>query len=88
MRTTLFLLVGLLLLAAFAVLAKLFSTHYPGAPAIAFVAYVVVWLAIAAFNMWVGVAKAGYSTIEELPVFLLIFAVPVALAAVLRWRLS
>jgi hypothetical protein len=37
--------------------------------------------------MWVGVAKAGYSVSEELPVFLLIFAVPAAAAAVLKWKL-
>jgi len=36
--------------------------------------------------MWVGVAKAGYSVTEELPIFLLIFSVPAALAILLKWR--
>jgi hypothetical protein len=36
--------------------------------------------------MWVGVAKAGYSFTEELPIFLLIFAVPAAVAIVLKWK--
>jgi hypothetical protein len=87
MRTALFLLTGLLLLAAFLVLARLFSAHYPGAAGLAFIAFVVLWLIVAAFNMWVGVAKAGYSAAEELPIFLLIFGVPAAIAAVVKWKL-
>jgi hypothetical protein len=42
---------------------------------------------VAAFNMWIGVAKAGYSVAEELPIFLLIFGVPVVVAAIVKWRL-
>ena len=51
------------------------------------IAYVVLWLGIAALNMWVGVAKAGYSASEELPIFLLIFGVPAAAALLLKWKL-
>ena len=87
MRTSLFLITGFLLLGVCVLLAKLFSTQYSGASGIATTAYVVLWLIIAAFNMWVGVAKAGYSVSEELPVFLLIFGVPAAAAAVLKWKL-
>jgi hypothetical protein len=36
--------------------------------------------------MWVGVAKAGYSTAEELPIFLLIFSLPAAVAILLKWK--
>jgi uncharacterized membrane protein YwaF len=87
MRTGLFLLVGLLLLVAFFALARLFSEQYRGASGMAFVAFAVVWLVVAAFNMWIGVAKAGYSVAEELPIFLLIFGVPVVVAAIVKWRL-
>jgi hypothetical protein len=45
-----------------------------------------VWLAVAAVNMWAGVAKAGYSVADELPIFLLIFALPAGLAVLLKWR--
>jgi hypothetical protein len=86
MRTGLFLLTGLLLLAAFLILGRLFSSNYPAATTVATVAYVALWLLIAAFNMWTGVAKAGYSVAEELPVFALIFLVPVAVAILVRWR--
>jgi hypothetical protein len=86
MRTPLFLLVGLLLLAASALLGKLFSSNYPNATYAAILIFVVLWLGISSANLWVGVAKAGYSLSEELPIFLLIFAVPTAVAIFLKWR--
>ena len=86
MRTGLFLLTAVLLLAASVLIGRLFSSNYPGAPWLATLCFVVLWLAIAAFNMWTGVAKAGYSVAEELPIFALIFGVPALLAIVLRWK--
>jgi hypothetical protein len=87
MRTALFLVAGLLLLAGVLLLGKLFSSNYPEAPRLATIAFVVLWLAIAGANMWVGVAKAGYSVAEELPIFLLIFALPATVAVLVKWRL-
>ena len=87
MRTLLFLVAGLLLLAAVLLLAKLFSSHYPDAMRLATIAYVALWFIIAGANMWLGVARAGYSAAEELPIFLLIFGAPAAVAALLKWRL-
>jgi len=46
----------------------------------------IVRLVISAFNLWVGVSKAGYTLGDELPIFLLIFAVPAAVAIILKWR--
>jgi hypothetical protein len=86
MRTGLFLLAGLLLLPAALLLGKLFSSNYPGSTFAAVVAYVAIWFLIAGFNMWVGVARAGYSVAEELPIFLLIFGLPAALALILKWK--
>jgi hypothetical protein len=86
MRTGLFLLAGFLSLAVFAILGKLFSVNYPSATTTAVVAFVALWLAVAAFNMWTGVAKAGYSAGEELPVFALIFLVPAVAAVLLKWK--
>jgi len=86
MRTALFLLVGVLLLASFLLLGKLFSTHYPAAPRIATIVFIVVWLIVALANMWVGVSKAGYSVGEEAPIALLIFALPAIVAVLLKWR--
>ncbi len=86
MRTGLFLVAGFMLLAALLILGKLLSSNYPAATTTATVAYVALWFVIAAVNMWTGVEKAGYSYAEELPVFALIFAVPVVVAIVLKWR--
>jgi hypothetical protein len=44
-------------------------------------------LLAAAANMSSGIAKAGYSVAEELPVLLLIFGVPAAPAVLIKWKL-
>jgi hypothetical protein len=86
MRTGLFLAAGFLLLAGSLLLGKLFSSHYPGATLAATAAFVGFWLVASGVNMWAGVAKAGYSVTDELPIFLLIFALPAAAAIVLKWK--
>jgi hypothetical protein len=50
--------------------------------------FIALWLAAALVNMWIGVSRAGYSVAEELPIFLLIFALPAAGAALAWWKLS
>jgi hypothetical protein len=87
MRTLLFLFGGFLLLAASMILGKLFSSNYSGATFVATFIFVALWLGISGANLWVGVAKAGYSLREEFPIFLLIFGVPAAVAMLLKWRI-
>ena len=87
MRTTLFLIAGLLLMASSLIVAKLFSEHYPPVPHWVVGCSVALWLAVTTTNLWVGASKAGYSVAEELPILLLLFGVPVAAAILLRWRL-
>ena len=53
---------------------------------IATAAFAAIWFIVAAANMWMGVSQAGYSFQEELPIFLLIFLLPVAVAVVVNWR--
>jgi hypothetical protein len=48
--------------------------------------FIPLWFIAAAANLWMGVAKAGYSFMEELPIFLVIFGVPAAAAGFLWWR--
>jgi hypothetical protein len=86
MRTGLFLLSGFLFLAGSMIVGKLFSSNYPAATTAATGLFLVIWLAIAAGNMWVGVAKAGYPVSVELPIFALIFVVPAAAAVLVRWK--
>lgn len=87
MRTGLFLLAGFLLLAVSFILAKLFSENYPSAKTVATVVFILLWLTVTAFNMWVGVAKAGYTAAEELPILLVLLGLPTLAALVLRWKL-
>jgi hypothetical protein len=87
MRTGLFLLAGLLLMSGFLLLGKLFSANYPRATIVATVVFVALWLVIAGANMWVGVVRAGYSVTEELPILLLIFGLPSAVAIILKWKI-
>jgi hypothetical protein len=50
--------------------------------------FIPLWLVAAAVNMWIGVSKAGYTVADEAPVLLVVFAIPVAVALLLVWRLS
>ena len=86
MRTGLFLIAGFLLLAASLLLGRLFSATYPNASVVAIVVYAALWFVIAVANMWIGVAKAGYSFAEELPIFALIFVLPAAVGIILKWK--
>jgi hypothetical protein len=82
----LFLVAGFLLLGGSLLLGRLFSANYPAGTTVATLAYLVLWLLIAGANMWVGVARAGYSVAEELPIFLLIFGLPAVVAGILKWK--
>lgn len=76
---------GIILLGLFALFGRLWGGETPDY-ALAAKLFVPVWLGLSLLNMWVGVAKAGYSVREELPVLLVVFAVPAVLAAILIWR--
>lgn len=66
-------------------LAGKFGGGSSGALAKAALAFLPLWFIGAGVNMWVGVAKAGYTVRQELPIFLVIFGVPAAVALVV-WR--
>jgi hypothetical protein len=48
--------------------------------------FVALWFLATAGNLYVGVTRAGYSFMEELPIFLLLFGVPAAVALFVRFR--
>lgn len=50
--------------------------------------FVPIWFIAALINMWVGVNKAGYSVTEELPIFLVVFAIPATTAILIWWKFS
>jgi hypothetical protein len=49
--------------------------------------FVPLWLAGAGVNMYIGVARAGYTVAEETPIFLVVFAIPAAAALFTWWNL-
>jgi hypothetical protein len=83
MRTAIIIAIGLVLLAIF-----LFGPRLLGRADMTITGaklFIALWLVAALVNMWVGVSRAGYSVAEELPIFLLIFALPAAAAAYAWW---
>ncbi len=87
MRTLLIIIGGVVLWAACLGAAKWLSDQGTGAMTRATVLFLVLWLIVAALNLWIGVTRAGYSVRDELPIFLLIFLVPAMLALFVRWKL-
>lgn len=85
MRTVLIILGGFVLWGICLGLARLISNSSSSTTA-ATVCFAGLWLVAAAVNMWIGVARAGYSFQEELPIFLVIFLVPAAVASFVNWK--
>ena len=79
---------GFLLLGLFLLAGRWMGGGASSALAHAATWFIPVWLIAAGVNLWVGVARAGYSLVEEIPYFLVVFAVPAAAAAFLWWRFS
>src|SRR5689334_7958552 len=80
---------GLVLLGLFLLAGRLIGpSGSPAGIAVAARWFVPVWLIASGVNLWVGVAKAGYSFAEEAPIFLLVFAVPAAVAVFVIWILT
>jgi hypothetical protein len=87
MRTAIILLGGLVLWAVCLGIGKLVAGASASSMTTATIAFVAIWFVAAAVNMWIGMSQAGYSFKEELPIFLLIFLLPVAVAVFARWKL-
>ena len=83
MRTAIIIAAGLAIAAVFIFAGRLFGRGRES-----MLIFIALWFIAAAVNMWFGVAKAGYSFTEELPIFLVIFAVPAAAAGFVWWKYS
>jgi len=85
MRTLLFIVGGIALWAIITGVTKVVGNQTVNSwmPTIAFA---VIWFLIAGWNMWVGVTQAGYTFMVELPIFLLIYLLPVAIAAFVKYK--
>ena len=87
MRTAMIILGGLALLGFCLVAGRYLIGSSIGTMVTAAKIFIPIWLALAAYNMYVGVAHAGYSVAEELPILLVIFAIPAAVAGLVWWKL-
>ena len=86
MRTAIFIACGFVLWAACVAGAK-FAPSSAGISAVfATKVFAAFWFVAAAANLWVGVSRAGYTVREELPIFLVIFSLPAAAAALITWK--
>jgi hypothetical protein len=86
MRTLIILICGLVLWGGSLGVTRLFGDTSPGKMSLATYVFIALWFLISAGNMWIGVAQAGYSVKEELPIFLLIFSLPVVVALFVQWK--
>ena len=87
MRTVIIILGGFVLWGVCLGVVKLLAKTDTSSMTVATVAFIAVWFVAAASNMWIGVSQAGYSFQEELPIFLLIFLLPAAVAVIVNWKL-
>ncbi len=85
MRTVIIILGGFLLWAICIGIARL-AANSQSSSATATMVFAVLWFATAACNMWIGVSRAGYTFWEELPIFLVIFLLPTAVALFVKWK--
>ena len=80
---------GLLLLTLFLVGGRVLSASAPASAMAGAVRWFLpVWLLAAAVNLYIGVTRAGYSVSEEAPIFVVVFAVPAAVALLVAWILT
>ena len=85
MHTVIVLVIGFALLAV-----CLFAGHSLGAAsglAAGALIFLPLWLIGAGINLYLGVKTAGYTVREEMPIFLLVFAIPAVVALLAWWKL-
>jgi hypothetical protein len=85
MHTVMVIGVGLVLLAVSIIVGRKFGGGNAAAAAAAALWFIPIWLVAAGFNLSIGM-RHGYSLAEELPIALVVFGVPAALAAAIWWR--
>ncbi len=86
MRTVLIILGGFALWGICLGVAKVLGGFTASATLGATAGFIALWFVVAAVNMWAGVTRAGYSFQEELPIFLVIFLLPTAVAVLVKWK--
>ena len=86
MRTMIIIVAGFVLWGLCLGVAKLTADLNASSATIATLAFIVIWFVLAAVNMWLGISTAGFTFMQELPIFLLIFLLPAAVAGLAKWK--
>jgi hypothetical protein len=84
MHTIMIIAGGFVLLAVCLLLGRAFGGASRATLSKAAIWFIPIWFAAALINMWIGVFRAGYTVMQETPIFLVVFGVP----AVVAWILS
>ncbi len=79
MHTIIMVTAGIVLFGVFMVIARSVD-RLSGSTALK--AFLLVWLVISLANLSVGVFRAGYTVLEELPILLVVFGIPAAVALI------
>ena len=83
MHTLKILAAGFALLGALHFLARRLSWGGGDPTGFAVKLFLPLWFVASLINLWVGVSSAGYTVVQELPFFALVFGLPAAFAALL-----
>lgn len=86
MRAAIFVFAGFALLALLLAAVRSFKTSLAGAVGTVVPSFIIIWVLVAAANLWFGLSQSGNSFMDELPVFLIIFLLPTAAALLLKWN--
>ncbi len=85
MRSLVFIVAGIILFALIVVISR-YASGGSATLRQALMVFIPAWFLAAAINLTIGVTKAGYTVMEEVPIFLIIFGIP-AVVALLAARL-
>lgn len=85
MHMALVILAGVMLLGVFALFGWLWGHDLAGS-ATGARAFIPAWAIIAIANLWVGVTRAGFTVMQELPILAVNFAVPAVIAVLAAWQ--
>lgn len=88
MHTLMVLVAGFVLLFFCQLVARAFGGEGVKPLAKAELLFIPLWFVVAAINMWIGITHAGYSFMEELPIFVVVFGIPAAASLLTWWRIT
>jgi hypothetical protein len=87
MHMALIILGGIFMLATFLLFGRQWALVTGGMVPAAY-AFIAAWFVMTLINTWIGVTRAGYTVMQELPVNAVVFAVPALMAGAVIWQMS